>query len=85
MIKYVFEVEGMMCSNCEKHAVESVKKAIPQAKISASHADKKVEVISSVEIDENLVTSAIESRGYTVKGVVKEEVKKKGLFSFFKK
>lgn len=85
MIKYIFEVEGMMCSNCEKHAVESVKKAISQAKITASHQDKKVEVISNNEIDESLVVSAIEGRGYTVKGVKKEEVKKKGLFSFFKK
>lgn len=85
MIKYVFIVEGMMCCNCEKHAVDSVKKVLPQAKITASHQDKKVEVILNSEIDESLVTSAIESRGYTVKGVSKEEVKKKGLFSFFKK
>ena len=28
MVKYKFSVEGMMCHNCEKHAVESVKNAV---------------------------------------------------------
>lgn len=85
MIKYIFEVEGMMCKNCEKHAVDGVKKAFPNAKITASHLDKKVEIIEKFEIDEKTVISIIEDIGYTIKGVNKEEIKSKGLFSFLKK
>ena len=84
MIKYIFDVDGMMCGNCEKHVIESVKKAVSGAKVTASHKDKKVEVTASV-VDEKLVISAIEDRGYTVKGVKKHEVEKKGLLSFLKK
>ena len=84
MVKYIFNVEGMMCCNCEKHAVESVKKAVKGAKVTASHQDKKVEVTADY-IDENAVILAIEERGYAVKGVIKQEVEKKGLFSFLKK
>ncbi len=84
MFKYTFEVEGMMCCNCEKHAVDSVKRVV-DGKVTASHTDKKVEVITKKEIDEKIVISAIEDRGYTVKGYNKEEIKSKGLFSFLKK
>ena len=84
MVKYIFSVEGMMCPNCEKHAVESVKNAVKGAKVTASHQDKIVEVTADY-IDENAVILAIEDRGYTVKGVIKQEVEKKGLFSFLKR
>ena len=84
MFKYIFSVEGMMCPNCEKHAIESVKNAVKGAKVTASHQDKKVEVTADY-IDESAVISAIESRGYAVKGVTKQEVEKKGLLSFLKK
>ena len=84
MVKYIFSVEGMMCCNCEKHAVESVKNAVKGAKVIASHQDKTVEVTADY-IDENAVILAIEDRGYTVKGVIKQEVEKKGLFSFLKR
>ncbi len=84
MIKYIFDVDGMMCGNCEKHVIESVKKVVSGAKVTASHTDNKVEVIGAT-VDEKAAISAIEDRGYTVKGVKKEEVEKRGLFSFFKK
>lgn len=85
MVKYLFEVEGMMCKNCEKHVVESIKKAFPSAKVTASYVDKKVEVATKKKIDENLVVTAIQDRGYDVKSVKQEEVKNEGIFSFLKK
>ena len=85
MNKYIFTVEGMMCCNCEKHAVDSVKKLYPNAKVTASHKDGVVEVLSKDKIDENLVTAAITDRGYAVKGVAIEKAEKKGLFSFLKR
>ena len=44
MIKYNFEVTGMMCCNCEKHVVEEVKKLFPKAKAVASHDEKSLKV-----------------------------------------
>lgn len=80
MIKYVFSVEGMICCNCEKHAVESVKKVISAKSVVASHVQKTVEVTAKKAIDKGAVKQAIEDRGYTVTGVTEEEIVKKGLF-----
>ncbi len=85
MVKYIFEVTGMMCPNCEKHTEESVKKVIPSAKVKASFTDGKVEVVLKKEVDENDIILAIKDRGYVVKGYKKEVIEDKGLFSFFKK
>ena len=85
MIKYIFTVEGMMCCNCEKHAVDSVKSVLPSAKVKASFKEQTVEVITKRDYDENIVISAINDRGYTVKGYSKEEIENRGLFSFLKK
>ncbi|MBO7215098.1 MAG: heavy-metal-associated domain-containing protein [Clostridia bacterium] len=81
MIKYVFSVEGMMCCNCERHAVEGVKKACSSLKsVVASHSLKTVEVTSKKPIDTSVIKQAIENVGYSVLGVTEEVVEKKGLF-----
>ena len=74
MIKYVFNVSGMMCGNCEKHAVEAVKKAISAKSIIASHVDKTVVITAKKPVDESAVKVAIEDRGYAVLGVEKSEL-----------
>lgn len=84
MVKYVFNVDGMMCGNCEKHAVTAVKSVYKNAKVTASHTDKIVEVTAS-EVDVEAVIKAIAECGYTVTSHQAIEVSKKGLFSIFKK
>ncbi len=74
MFEYVLKVEGMMCGNCEKHAVESVKKAVSVKKVTASHVDKTVIITAKKEIDVEKVKTAIEDRGYTVLGVDGKEI-----------
>ena len=85
MVKYIFEVEKMMCHNCEKHVVDSVKKVFPTAKVVASHTDKKVEVTLKAEVDEKIIISTIEDRGRLVKGFNKQQSKRKSIFSLLKK
>ncbi|MBE5744093.1 MAG: heavy-metal-associated domain-containing protein [Clostridiales bacterium] len=80
MIKYVFEVTGMMCCNCEKHVVEEIKKLYKFDKVVASHVEKTVTVTAKKEIDVQAVENAIKNRGYNVLSVKKEEFVKKGLF-----
>lgn len=79
MIKYVFQVNGMMCCNCEKHAIEEVKKLFPKAKAVASHEEKTVVVTSKVEIDAKMIETALTERGYCAV-LSSSEVVKKGLF-----
>jgi Cu2+-exporting ATPase len=74
MIKYVFKVDGMMCGNCEKHAVGAVKKAVSVKTAVASHIDKTVEITAKKPVDENAVKLAIEDRGYAVLGVEKFDI-----------
>lgn len=80
MIKYIFSVEGMMCCNCEKHAVDEVKKVSPKAKAVASHVEKTVTVTAKDEIDVKSIENALTERGYKAVLSSKEEVVKKGLF-----
>ncbi len=83
MINYKIGVEGMMCKNCEKHALEAVKKVLPSAKTTASHVDKEVSINVKNEIDINAVTQAIENCGYKVISFTMKETKNK-LFGFIK-
>lgn len=73
MKKYVFSVDGMMCGNCEKHAINAVKKAVSAKAVTASHLDKKVVVTAKKELDTNAIKTAIEDTGYTVLGFSEEE------------
>lgn len=79
MIKYIFEVTGMMCHNCEKHAVEEVKKIFPKAKAVASHTEKSLTVTVKDEIEVSLIENAVTERGYKATFLNKEIIKK-GLF-----
>ena len=41
MIKTTLKIEGMMCSMCEAHINDVIRKAVPGAKkVSSSHAKK---------------------------------------------
>lgn len=84
MTKYILSVNGMMCGNCEKHAVNAVKEVVKNAKVTASHANKTVEVTAKT-VDIEAVYKAIQECGYSVISHEEVTTDKKGLFSIFNK
>ncbi len=85
MFKTTAKIDGMMCSMCESHVNDALRKAFDSAKVSASHTKGEASVISEKEISEAEFQAALKDTGYKVLGVSSEPYEKKGLFSMFKK
>ena len=62
-------VEGMMCPHCEAN-VKKAMEAIPNVKEAvANHEQNSVKVTLSGPVDKNSLITAVEEKGYTVKGI----------------
>ena len=83
MTRTIIGVDGMMCSMCEAHINDAVRKAVPEAKkITSNRGKKQTEIISEEPVDTEKIKAAIEATGYTYLGAESEPYKKKG-FLFF--
>lgn len=68
-MKTVVNVEGMMCPMCEKHVREAIEKNFSVESVTASHEEKKVEIVSAQPLDYDKVAAVITEAGYTPKGI----------------
>ena len=81
MIKTTLKIDGMMCSMCETHIKDVIRKAVPGAKkVSASHGKGEASFLSEEAADESLLREAISTTGYSCTGIRTEPYEKKGLF-----
>ncbi|MBO6138274.1 MAG: heavy-metal-associated domain-containing protein [Lachnospiraceae bacterium] len=84
MYKTTVSVEGMMCSMCEAHINEAIRKAFPQArKVKSSHTKGISSFISEEEADKAKLAEAIEATGYQFISAASEPYEKKKLFGIF--
>ena len=83
MIKTTLKIDGMMCSMCEAHICELLRKAVPGAKkITASHAKGEASFLSEEPADESALKNAIAATGYICLGVDSAPYEKKGWFKW---
>ncbi|SDB21989.1 FeoB-associated Cys-rich membrane protein [Eubacterium oxidoreducens] len=69
MIKNTVQVDGMMCSMCEAHVAEAIRKAVPQAKkVKAKHRKGLVTFSTEEQVEESVIRDAIAQIGYDYKG-----------------
>jgi copper chaperone CopZ len=81
MIKTTLKIEGMMCSMCEAHIKDLIRKAVPGAKkVSASHTKGEASFLSEEAVEEAAMKEAIAASGYTCLNVTEEPYEKKGWF-----
>ena len=81
MIKTTLKIDGMMCSMCEAHICDVIRKAVPGAKkVSASHAKGEASFLSEGPADESALKNAIAATGYACLSVTAEPYEKKGWF-----
>ena len=66
MIKTTLKIDGMMCSMCESHINDTVRRDFNVKKVSSSHTKGITEIISEVELNENTLREAIGKTGYKV-------------------
>ena len=83
MIKTTLKIDGMMCSMCEAHINDVIRKAVPGAKkVAASHTKGEASFLTEGAVDENGLREAITATGYTCTAVTTEPYEKKGLFGW---
>lgn len=82
MIKTTLKIDGMMCSMCESHINDTVRKACRIKSVKSSHTKGITEIISEESLDEAALTQAIGKTGYKVLDIKSEPYEKKR-FSLF--
>ncbi|MCR5040785.1 MAG: heavy-metal-associated domain-containing protein [Clostridia bacterium] len=81
MIRTTLKIDGMMCSMCEAHICDAIRKAVPGAKkTTASRAKKEASFLTEEAVDAAVLKKAIDDTGYTFLGAQSEPYEKKGLF-----
>lgn len=73
-VKIFVQVDGMMCGQCEAHVNESVRKNCHIEKVSSSHTKGLTTIIAPEDISDGEIRSAIESTGYTVQEISRENI-----------
>ena len=85
MIKITIEVEGMKCPMCEAHTNDAIRESLNVADVKSSHKENKTTILTETDIPDEKIREALSKTGYTIGDITRDEVKKKGLFSFLKK
>ena len=80
MTKTTVMIDGMMCSMCEAHINDAIRKAFPVKRVSSSHSRGRTEIISQDPLDEDALRAAIDATGYVFLSASSEPYVKKGLF-----
>lgn len=84
MVKTVLSIDGMMCSMCEAHMNDLVRKNCAVKKVKSSVKSGETTIISENELDISMLKKEIQEIGYELKDWHSEPYEKKGLFSFGK-
>ena len=81
MIKTTLKIDGMMCSMCEAHICETIRKAVPAAKkVAASKGKKEATFLTEAAVDAEALKAAVDATGYSCLGIESTPYEKKGLF-----
>lgn len=75
-------VEGMMCGHCEAHVCDALRNAFKVKKVSASHKDGSVTILSEESLDKGQVLQALKPTGYKLTSFSVEPYEQKGFLSF---
>ena len=80
MYKTTVKIDGMMCSMCEAHVNDAVRKKLMVKKVTSSHKKGETVIISEGEITKQELSGGLDETGYKVISVTSEPYEKKGLF-----
>lgn len=83
MIKTTLKIDGMMCSMCEAHINDVIRKTVPGAKkVASSHAKGEASFLTEEAVDAEQLKDAVAATGYTCLSVTAESYEKKGWFKW---
>ena len=81
MIQTTVKVDGMMCSMCEAHINDAVRRAFSVKKVSSSHKKGETVILSEEAPDAQKLREVIDATGYRVLDIASAPYKKTSLFS----
>ncbi|HIV28813.1 MAG TPA: copper resistance protein CopZ [Candidatus Ornithocaccomicrobium faecavium] len=84
MIQYTIGIDGMVCSMCEAHINQAIRREFPVKKVTSSHSKGQTQIVSESTLDEDALRKVISATGYRVLSVQAAPYEKKGLFPFRK-
>ncbi|MBE7009579.1 MAG: hypothetical protein E7422_10765 [Ruminococcaceae bacterium] len=80
-LKTTLTIDGMMCSMCEAHICDVIRRTVPEArKVVASHKKGEASFLTEGVVDEEALRAAIAATGYACTLVTTAPYEKKGLF-----
>lgn len=82
MTKTILKIDGMMCSMCESHINDTIRREFSVKKVASSHSKGTTEIISEDPLDEDKLKRAVAETGYKVLQITAEPYEKKR-FSLF--
>ena len=81
MYKTVIRIDGMMCSMCESHICDAIRRAIPAARqVTASKGKKEASFLTEQPVAPDALKAAIDATGYSCLGIQSVPCEKKGWF-----
>lgn len=81
MIQTTLKIDGMMCSMCEAHICDAIRRAVPAAKkVTASRGKKEASFLTEEPVDAQDLKGAIDATGYDCLSVTSAPYEKKGWF-----
>ena len=81
MTKTTLGIDGMVCSMCEAHINDVIRKAVPGAKkVSASHKKGEASFLTEDAVDLSLLQQEIDKTGYRCLSGETAPYVKRGLF-----
>ena len=69
MIQYTIGIDGMVCSMCEAHINQAIRREFPVKKVTSSHSKGQTQIVSESTLDEDALRKVISATGYRVLSV----------------
>lgn len=80
MFRTVLRVDGMMCSMCEAHVNDAIRRSFDVKKVTSSHMTGETVIITEAPADTGKLCEAVNKTGYSATLVSTGKYEKKGLF-----
>lgn len=77
MFRTVLRIDGMVCSMCEAHINDAIRKTLNVRKVKSSHSKGTVEIISDEVLSEEVISNAIRDTSYRLISFECSEISKK--------
>ena len=80
MYQTIAKIDGMMCTMCESHINEMVRKKFDVKRVTSSHKKNETVIISEKPVTKEELEAGLSEMGYHCLEAKSEEYVKKGLF-----